>query len=215
MTPSGIAALCVCGMYQLLAFQMVVGLLSVPIVGILLLWAMWTVGYLVLYIGIPIAFVTWIFCIGYRVIIRKNKRIFIWTGIKYGIIIFGIMGLVFCGLGLDTPAAKTHMVGYWIHAKVWIDIDEIRDWMQEYRAVVKPDREIVIPRDEWPSSLRSLGWGALWYDPSQNTVTLHEGGGFVHYGLTVGPKGMQQAEHWWFPLKLEDGVWVWHDAGSP
>jgi hypothetical protein len=143
---------------------------------------------------------------GCRLFIRKKRRAVIWTGIKYGIIVFGVMGFVFWFWGMIPPAAKTFTLGYWIHAKVWVDVEEVRSWKQKH-----PTAEGQITSDEWPSSLKNMpmSYGRLHHE-GPSTVTLVEGGGFGHWGLTIAPKGTPIPDGWCV-LKLEDGAWVWHE----
>lgn len=203
---SGKLAICICVAY----FLPGCGLHSGFPVGMALWMGMWSASLLVLYVGIPLAFLLWVLIIIYRVIVRKNRRGVIWTGIKYGIIVFGIMGLGFWMLGMVPPTAQTFTLGYWIQAKVWVDVDDVRKWTKEYKRSDEANERI--PRVKWPTCLASipLGRGQLLYDPEISSVTLVEGSGHGHWGLTVAPKGTPLPDYWCV-MRLEDGAWVWHD----
>jgi hypothetical protein len=206
---SGIFVIIICGVYVLLAFA----ILSCTILTFLLFIGMWSASFLVIYIGMPLACLVWAISMVYRFFIRKNRQSAIWTGIKYGIIVFGIMGLAFWSWGLFPPWDKTFMLGYWIHAKVWLDVEEVRTWIKENQTSIDPNTNV--PLAQWPSSLKLLtlysGYsGGLHYDKQKSTITLHEGGAFVHYCLTVAPKQTPIPDGWCVK-KLEDGAWVWWD----
>ncbi len=203
---SGIFVIIICGVYVLLTFA----ILSCTILTFLLFIGMWSASFLVIYIGMPLACLVWAISMGYRIFIRKNRQLMIWTGIKYGIIVFGIMGFVFWFWGSVPPTAKTFTLGYWIHAKVWLDTEEIRRWIKENQTSI--DTNTNVPLAKWPSSLKMipLQSGRLYYDKKNSTITLDEGGGFGHWGLTVAPKQTPIPDGWCV-LKLEDGAWVWHE----
>ena len=124
---SGIFVIIICGVYVLLAFALLSGTILTGFIFI----GIWSASFLVIYIGMPLACLVWAISMGYRIFIRKNRQLMIWTGIKYGIIVFGIMGLVFWLWGLVPPVDKTFTLGYWIHAKVWVDVEEVRRWIKE------------------------------------------------------------------------------------
>ncbi len=203
---SGIFVIIICGVYVLLAFA----ILSCTTLTFLLFIGMWSASFLVIYIGMPLSCLVWAISMGYRIFIRKNRQLMIWTGIKYGIIVFGIMGLVFWLWGLYPPPDKTFMLGYWIHTKVWLDVEEVRRWIKENQTSI--DSNTYVPLAQWPSSLKmiSLYSGGLNYDKQNSTITLHQGGAFVHYCLTVAPKQTPIPDGWCVK-KLEDGAWVWWD----
>jgi hypothetical protein len=203
---SGIFVIIICGVYVLLAFA----LLSGTILSAFIIIVIWSASFLVIYIGMPLACLVWAISIGYRIFIRKNRQLMIWTGIKYGIIVFGIMGLVFGLCGLVPPATKTFMLGFWIHAKVWLDTEEVRGWIKENQTSI--DSNTNVPLSEGPFSLKMIAFysGRLNYDKQNSTITMFQGSGFGHWGLTVAPK-QTPIPNGWCVLKLEDGAWVWMD----
>ena len=194
----------------IIAVGIVVACVAVPTFGFILMMGFVASSYLVLYIGIPLATATWGLSLAYLVFARKEGWRVLWTGAKYGVIIFGTMGALFWVCGIIRPSAKTFTAGYWLHAKVWVDVEEVRTWAAERGAVSARVHEI--PRREWPSSLRDMAWSPGWleYDANSGTVTLVEGGGSGHWGLTVAPKGTP-TPFGWCVYELEDGAWVWHE----
>lgn len=203
---SGKVVIIICCIYLLLTIPFFFG---TPL-NFVLMNGMWSACFLVIYIGMPLACLAWAISIGYRIFIRKNRQSVILTGIKYGIIVFGIMGLVFWLWGMVPPTAKMFTFGYWIHAKVWVDVEEVRRWIKENEKSIEPNTNV--PLAQWPSSLKMIPLysGRLHYDKQNSTITLDEGGGFGHWGLTVAPKGAT-IPYGWFVLSLEDGAWVWHE----
>jgi hypothetical protein len=145
---------------------------------------------------------------GYRIFIRMNRQLMIWTGIKYGIIVFGIMGLVFGFCGLVPPAAKTFMLGFWIHAKVWLDAEEVRSWIKENQTSIEPNTNVPLAQGPFSLKMISLYSGRLNYDKQNSTITMFQGSGFCHWGVTVAPKPTPIPDGWCV-FKLEDGAWVW------
>jgi len=120
------------------------------------------------------------------------------------------MGLMIWPWGLVPPSAKTFTKGYWLHAKVWVNVEDLRNWAQKRGALSDPNEEV--PWQEWPVCLRRMpmSHGTLLYKQQESTITLFEGSGFGHWGLTVAPEGTPIPDDWCV-LKLEDGAWVWHE----
>lgn len=207
MTVSCKLAIAICVFYSLAG----IGLFSGTILSFFLSNGLVCASFLVLYVGIPLAFVVWALMMYSRVIVRRNRRSMIWAGMKYGIVIFGLMGLGFWLVGMIPPTAKTFTLGYWFHAKVWVDVDEIRAWAQTQDTEL--DSMATVPLADWPPCLRRmpLSYGSLRHNPSTSSTTFWEGGGFGHWGVTVAPKGTPLPDGWCV-LKLEDGAWVWHDS---
>ena len=208
ITISGMLALVVCVIHGLLFLA----LFSEDTEGSsILFFGMLSVYYLVIYVGFPLSVLLWGALMVYQVAVCKQRRRLIWRGVKYAVIILGAMGLTLWLIGTVPPTAKTFTVGYWFHAKVWADVDEIRAWAAEQNPA--HDWFQSIPEKHWPSCLRRipLSDGAVMYDPENSTVTFYEGGGFGHWGFTVAPKGTPVPEGWCV-LRLEDGAWVWHES---
>ena len=207
VTKSGKVALIVCGVY----LTVLAAHLSDTILSFFVMLGAFSAFYLVLYVGLPLAFLIWASCLIHRIAIRKKRRRVIWTAVKSAIITFGVIGLVFGFLGMIPRTVDTFGLGYWCHVKVWADVDEIRVWGRKWGARMGKFQSI--PKTLWPASLRCMPFtdGALSYRRDDATVTLFEGGGHFHWGMTVAPEGTPVPDG---PgvLKLEGGAWVWHQT---
>ena len=167
-------------------------------------------AYLAVYVAGPLAFVLWAAFMAHRLFVRKDRGAIFQAGLKSAGIIFGTIGLVLWIIAMIPPSARTFTAGYWCHAKVWADVEEIRTWA--VGRVPSADRFEPIGADQWPASLRRMqvSGGTVTCDPKSLTVIFYEGGGFGHWGLTVGPIGTPPptGRH---AIKLEDGAWVWRE----
>jgi len=206
MTISGKLALAVCIVHAGLFLVLLSGTTMSFILGI----GMLSASYLVLYVGFPLAALLWAASMAYWIAMRQEWRRLIWTGVKYAIILLGSIGLGLWLIGMVPPTAKTFTLGYWLHVKVWADVDEIRTWAA--RRAPAHDSFRSIPQAQWPSCMRRMpfSFGTVWCDLDRSTVTFSEGGGFGHWGFTVAPKGTPIPDGWCV-LRLEESAWVWHE----
>ena len=206
MTRSGRFALAIVIIYAIL----LAGLCWGSIVGHVLFLGLLSAAYLAVYLAGPLAFILWAMFMAHRLFIRKDRGYIFRAGLKSGVIIFGTIGLVLWIIAMIPPSARTFTAGYWCHAKVWADVEEIRTWA--VGRVPSADRFEHIPTDQWPASLRrtAVSGGRVTCDPKNFTVIFYEGGDSGHWGLTVGPKGTPPPadRH---AIKLQDGAWVWHE----
>jgi len=166
-------------------------------------------AYLAVYLAGPLAFVLWAAFMTRRLFARKDRISIFRAGLKSGVIIFGTIGLVLWTIATVQPA-RTFTAGYWCHAKVWADVEEVRTWAA--RRTPSADRFEPIGAEKWPASLRRMqvSGGTVTCDPKSLTVIFYEGGGYGHWGLTVAPIGTSPpaGRH---AIELEDGAWVWHE----
>ena len=162
------------------------------------------------YVAGPLALFLWAGFMAHRLFVRKDRISIFRAGLKSGVIVFGTIGLVLWIVATVPPSARTFTAGYWLHAKAWADVSEIRTWAAGRSP--SDDRFEPIGADQWPASLRrmSVSGGTVTCDPKSLTVIFYEGGGFGHWGLTVAPPGTPPPadRH---AIKLEDGAWVWHE----
>ncbi|MBL7221476.1 MAG: hypothetical protein ISS69_15300 [Phycisphaerae bacterium] len=186
------------------------GLCWGSIVGHVLFLGLVSAAFLAVYVAGPLAFVLWAAFMAHRLFIRKNRGSIFRAGLKSAGIIFGTIGLVLWIVAMIPPNARTFSAGYWFHAKVWADVEEIRAWAA--RRTPSPDRFEHIPTDQWPASLRrmAVSGGTVTCDPKNFTVIFYEGCGYGHWGLTVAAPGTPPPadRH---AIKLQDGAWVWHE----
>ena len=125
------------------------------------------------------------------------------------IVIIYAIGLVLWTIATIQPA-RTFTAGYWCHAKIWADVEEVRTWAAKRKP--SADRFEPISPEKWPASLRRMqvSGGRVTCDPKSLTVIFYEGVGYGHWGLTVAPIGTSPpaGRH---AIELEDGAWVWHE----
>jgi hypothetical protein len=166
-------------------------------------------AYPAVYIAGPLALVLWAVFMLHRFFARENRGFLCRAGLKSGIIIFGTIGLALWTVATIRPA-RTFTAGYWFHAKIWADVEEIRAWA--VKRTPSADKFEHIPEDQWPASLRrtQVFDGRVTCDPKNFTVIFYEGGGYGHWGLTVAPIGTSPPTGR-YAIKLEDGAWVWHE----
>ncbi|MDP6635467.1 MAG: hypothetical protein QGG42_11245 [Phycisphaerae bacterium] len=143
-----------------------------------------------------------------RLLARRNKGSVVRAGLKSAWIIFGTIGLVLWIVAAIPPNSRAFCAGYWIHARVWVDVDEIRTWAAERSP--STDKYEPIDAEQWPESLRrvSVSGGVVTCDPKTLTVIFYEGGQYGHWGLTVAPPGSTPSDSV-YTVRLEDGAWVW------
>jgi hypothetical protein len=170
------------------------------------------VSYLVVYVGAPCAAVAWLVAMLCRLFVFKQRRGLVLTGAKYGVIFFGLMGICFGVLAFTVPGYVTMSAGFWIHTKVWTDVEAIRSWgmsceLDGGESETLSKGSVFIDRDKWPRSIRWLGPNMVVLELKDRSVNLVYGGGFGHWGLTVGPK--RTGPFGDFTIPLEDGAWVW------
>jgi len=180
------------------------------IVGHVLFLGLLSAAYLAVYAVGPLAFVLWAAFMAHRLFVRKDRGYIFRAGLKSSVIVFGTIGLALWTVAAIPPGARTFSAGYWFHAKVWADVDEIRTWAAGHTP--SADRFEPIGADQWPVSLRrmSVSGGTVTCDPKSLTVIFYEGDGYGHWGLTVAPPGTPlPADR--YAIKLQDGAWVWHE----
>ncbi|MDP6044159.1 MAG: hypothetical protein QGH94_04940 [Phycisphaerae bacterium] len=167
-------------------------------------------GFLAAYVAGPAAAVLWAVFMMIRFGARKNRSSIVRSGLKSAVIIFGTIALALWTVAATSPNTRTVSAGFWVHAKLRIDVDEIRTWAA--RRTPSSDRFEPIDRDQWPESLRgvSLGGGTVTCDPETQTVIFHEGGQYFRWGLTVAPPSTDSPDDRW-EIKLADGAWVWSE----
>lgn len=185
-----------------------VGLCCGGSVGLILYTGLIASAYLAVYLAAPLAFALWAGFMAHRLLVRKNRGSIFRSAMKSGVGVFGTIGIVLWVAAMIPPSARTLAAGYWIHAKTWSDVDEIRSWAA--RRDPSADRFEPIGADRWPASLRRMqvSGGTVTCDPKSLTVRFSEGGDFLHWGLTVAPPGTPRPvdRH---AIMLEDGAWVW------
>jgi len=146
-----------------------------------------------------IGLLVWIVAMLVRWLGRKQSGLWLWTAFKYGIIAFGGTGL----------AVMVMMV-----ASRNVDIASIRDWSRAYQPPSDAEATlsgngVFVPAEQWPEAIRRLNPEMVQYTLGDKCVHIIFGGGFGHWGLTVGPKGTTPYGD--RTRSLEDGAWVWEE----
>jgi hypothetical protein len=134
------------------------------------------------------------------------------SAVRWSVIAFVALGLVLFLSVFAIPGYKPFTLGYWIHARIWLNTAQVRDWATHHEATFGPHR--AVPYATWPSSLKlaSLGSGRVQIDPETKCVLLVDGGGFGHWGIRIaGPDAVDSSLGGNYALKLEPGAWVWHE----
>lgn len=169
--------------------------------------------YLLLYFGIPIAILSWLTAVFFRVVVHKKRNCLVWTATKYGINSFGVVGLVFLIMTFAAGGCVVRAHGFWFHMKLNADVHAIRAWSAEYRpsSDANPGLEarILVHRDVWPECIRRLDPTRVAFSRATQQVTLVYGGGFGHWGLCVAREGTKSFGD--YVIRLQDGAWVWHE----
>ena len=180
---------------------LVAGLCYGGIVGHVLYVGLLASAFWAVYVAGPLAIVLW----GGLMVRRRLAG-----ALKSAVLIFGTIGLVLWIVAVIPPSARTFSSGYWIHAKLWVDVDEVRTWAAGRTPSV--DRFEPIAVDQWPASLRrvSVSGGRVTCDPKSLTVVFYEGGDYGHWGLTVAPPGTRPPDDR-NAIELQDGAWVWRE----
>ena len=170
---------------------------------------------LLLYVAPAVGVVVWVAAMAVRVFVRKNRQLLIWTALRYGVLAFGGTGLLFIPLGLASPGyiRKTEQFRRQMQQKA--DIASIRAWADAYQPTPDDNRtiggkDVFVSREKWPECIRRLDPEMVLYTPDKRCVHIIFGGGFGHWGLSVGPKGVPALGRE-YKLPLEDGAWVWHE----
>jgi len=182
--------------------------------GMILLIVAHCMFYLVVYVGSVVAVVMWLAAMGCRVFVFKKRKGWIWAGLKYAIVCFGVVGLGFGAFGLRVPGYVAMTQGFRIHTKVWADVEAIRDWAGSYEpgpgdSPTLHGGGLDIARSNWPGCVRLLGPNYVGLRYEDRSVDLVYGSGFGHWGLYVGPKGAKACGG--YTAAVEDGAWVWHE----
>jgi hypothetical protein len=127
---------------------------------------------------------------------------------RRSVIVFGAIGVILLPSFLIVPGYKPFTLGNWIHAKTWLNVDEVRKWAVGQDTSAYPSHGI--PHKQWPASLKVATWGSgrLLVDPSTKIVTVVDGGGFGHWGIEIAPVGTSKPHLYGYVIQLEDGAWV-------
>jgi hypothetical protein len=174
------------------------------------------VAYLWVYVGLLVACVTFVVAwvlTKERLASTKQRLPFAFLS---GMIAFAIVGI---GLMASLPCFRydAHLIGFRLHAQIWLDAEAARHWAQNVEFVETEHRsERRSSRVPWTLWVVGLPAGDVDVDPQTREVIVEQGGPLSgHWGVCVTAKGrgwdsapdyLQEARcH-----EIEDGVWVYH-----
>jgi hypothetical protein len=115
------------------------------------------------------------------------------------------------------PPAKAFLYGFRDRIRNRADISAIRNWLKTLDKEDYDQHQNYVPYDQLPKSLKALKSGIvhLSYDKQGNPyVRILSGGGFSHWGVTIGMEDMEISEsdlsfHYDLWLLVEPGVYIY------
>jgi hypothetical protein len=192
----------------LVTYAILLGIAIVPRMGIIVRVPFRSVGLIWLYAGVlPVA------AVAVTVVIRAARREAaalpaLLSAYRQSVVAFGALGLALWFIAMSVPRHKPFTVGYWIHAQLWLDAAEVREWAARQPA----NGEQGIPAERWPASLRrvALGRGVVQIDSATRRLSLVKGFAAAHYGLEIAAAGAPAAPPAGYALRVRSNAWVWH-----
>lgn len=101
-----------------------------------------------------------------------------------------------------------------------LDVAAVRAWMDTlennsydgvmYALMVDKNLPFEVPK-EIESFSKQVHYLKLWKEDDHRYCEIVLGGGFMHWGIVIGPEEMKVDADSWRRLKVEDGVYVWSD----
>ena len=126
------------------------------------------------------------------------------------------------------PGYKSYTKGFHQRMQKQLDIEGLRTWIGdldqemfdgEYYDLLYQMNENVLP-EPIPKEIKNLGeyvhYLVFYKENEKRCLRIEWGGAFGHWGVVIGPKEMDVppsdfGEFGQYRLKLEDGVYVWHE----
>jgi len=173
------------------------------------------VRYLWLYIGALAALLAFgLAWLAGRRLFGKFRQRLRFSGQSAGIL-FALVGIVLIGSVFFTRGCDLDTAGYWLHVRIWLDAEKVRDWAQNLDMRSNGTSRVYRPR--WPLTLWMAAplSGRVCVDADTRDVMLEHGSALTgHWGVFITDKDRSwPAEHdldeemrcW----KLANGAWVW------
>lgn len=200
----------------IIVYAFLIGSTFVPFAGMIVFILAFVVAYLWMYVGLLVAGATFVaaWVLGKRRLKTAKQRL--QFGFLSGMIAFGVVGI---GLMASFMCFRydAHLIGYRLHAQIWLDAETARRWAQNVEFV---ETEYGLERQSFRVSrtlwLTGLPFGDVNVDPDTRDVIVEQGGPLSgHWGVWVTAKGqtwdsvsnhLKDARH----CEIEDGVWVFH-----
>ncbi len=162
-----------------------------------------------------VALVIWLAVMAFRIFGRKNRKLIIWTALRYGVIALGGTGIAMMLLSMSTPWHVRRNERFAEQMRREADIPAIRAWAEE--ALFGPEEPTSNPciggriyLGELPDCVKTItGFNYIAFSREDKLIDFVFGGGFGHWGLTIAPLGTEPEGHYILPI--EDGAWVWQE----
>lgn len=170
---------------------------------------------LIMYWVPPLAFGAWLAAMFIRMRRRKmGTATIIWTGVRYAVISAGTTGFVVMLFASATPGYIRATAQFHREMKKTANIEAIRAWAISYEpsaddAPTLWGGGVFVAEAKWPRCIAELQCQMVQFTGRDHVVHIIFGGGFGHWGLSVGPKGTEPYGDYVKPL--QDGAWVWHE----
>lgn len=186
-------------------------LLVLPLVGGIAFFHIW---YLWLYVGAAaagLAFVAF-WLVGRALLSSIRQRLQL--AFLSAAIAFAAVGIALMASIIFVRGYRVQMAGYWLHAKIWLDVEQVRQWAQTMDPPKATLGNIELRRFPTTSWLTGFPAGRVLVDRRTQEVRVIQGSALSgHWGVFVTTKDRQRPEddestntYYW---KLEDGAWVW------
>jgi hypothetical protein len=163
----------------------------------------------------PLAFAGWAAAMFIRTRGRKmGTATIIWTCVRYAVISAGTTGFLVMLFASATPGYIRATAQFHREMKKTADIEAIRAWAISYQpsaddAPTLWGSGVFVAETKWPRCIAELQCQMVQFTTDDRVVHIIFGGGFGHWGLSVGPKGTEPYGD--YVKGLKDGAWVWHE----
>ena len=146
---------------------------------------------------------------------RKNKGVLSLLRI---LLILVVPCILFFNFAIEKPGYVYFTKGFSELIKKEVDTNKIRQWKNEIESEVT--KMEAIDESIWTKSIKSLSPNHVWLetlDSNASIIRLEWGGPAGHWGLAVGPLGMEpplsNLERFGnYIIPLENGSYVWHEV---
>jgi hypothetical protein len=165
----------------LLLYGGLLGSLFVPSVGMIAFISALCVSYLWAYAGSVLGTVVFLasWLAGRRAFPKKRQRL--QFSVQLSAVTFAMVGIILMAAALSLPGYNIHMAGYWLHVKLWLDVDKVRNWAQSLGIRQDPRAidtfGVPVAYERWPATLRilSVPAGRVYVNRRTIGVTVEHG----------------------------------------
>ena len=163
-------------------------------------------------VGIPAAFVTWVFMVTryFGSMQREGLAGYAAKAILVVLVTWGVAGLT---TSMIAGPQRTMMWGVWCRLRIFADVQDIRAWGEQVE--LKEEDANGNYAGELPAFITRLRPSRVMVDPISRTINIHIDEGPWLHGLLVGAKDAQREEvrkpEMGVMMKLRPGAWLWHE----